>query len=134
MTELEFIKRVLEIYSEEADLHSELFWRVDHPDPGLHLYAMCNDTFYWASADAEEITPVNLSVLEQTSVDLQALEAARTGPVTAQTVLPMCYLGELFAARVRHMRPQRPKYRDMSPGIAALFDSCGPERDRKDEG
>lgn len=114
---LAFVLRVLEIFGEEADLYGELFWRVGHPDPGLHLYALCNDVFWWGTADAEEITPENLPVLEQALVEVKDLGALN-------------YLPELFAARTRKMRPQRPWYEKKSAEIAALFDACGPERER----
>lgn len=128
-----FACRVLEIYS-ESDEHDLLFWRVGHPDPGLHFYAKCNDLFWWGTADAEEITPANLPTLERVLVDPQVLAAARTGPIPSEQFFPMMYLSELFAARVRGMRPQRPCYKNMSPEIATLFDACGPERDRASEG
>lgn len=130
-TEFANVLRVMKVF-DDADSHGDLFWHVDGED--LHLFALCNDTFWWATADAEEITPDNLDVLEQTLRDVQALEAAREGPVTPTTCLPEVYLPDLFAARARGMRPQQPFYKRLSPELAALFDACGPVRDRKDEG
>lgn len=119
---MEFVARVLRPF-DDCDVHPELFWRVDD-DNRVQFFAMCNDAFWWGTADAEEITPENVWVLEESSRDLRALGE----------VLAPIRLAELFAARVRGMRLQRPAYKKLSPAVAALFDACGPERDRKDEG
>lgn len=132
--ELDLIRRVLTVF-DKADAHSELYWRVgqDMPDE-IKLFAACNDMFWWATADAEWINAENVAVLEQALVELQQLEDGPDLFGKAKRDLPLGYLSTLFAARVRKMRPQRPAYRDMSPEIAALFDACGPERSRLDEG
>ncbi len=117
-----FLCRVLAVY-DKADIQGSLFWRVYDGKP--KLLATCNDTFWWATADCEEITPENVDVLEQALRDIESLDE-RSGAVI--------YMDELFVARVRKMRPQRPWYMGKSPAVAALFDACGPERDRADEG
>lgn len=129
---LAFVTRVLAIFG-ESDQHEQLFWRVNDE---LHLLATCNDLFWWATADCEEITPENLPVLEQTLADLQALPDREIvdGTAAVKPDFPLLYLSELFAARSRKTRPQQPCYKTMSPEIAALFNACGPERDPMDEG
>lgn len=116
--------RILEIYA-RADVQDSLWWR--EKDGQIRFFAPCNDLFWWGTADLEEITSENVDVLEQTERDLCALEEATHGT-------QMVYLSELFAARVRRMRPQRPCYKSMPLDVAALFDACGPARDPKDEG
>jgi hypothetical protein len=116
--------RVLEIYA-RADVQDSLWWNVR--DGRIRFFAPCNDLFHWATADLEEITRENVETLEQAERDLAALESLSGGTESV-------YLSELFAARVRHMRPQRPCYKNFPPGLSALFDACGPERDPKDEG
>ena len=115
--ERRFLVRVLEIF-DEAGMHGDLFWRVK--DDAVKLYAMCNDTFYWGVANAEEITPERLPILEQAAKDAQAIDTS--------------LLVELYAARVLGMRPQRAWFKGKSEAVTALFEACGPERDTKDEG
>lgn len=118
-TDGELIRRILKVYW-DADVHDLLWWRVD--DDEITFMAMCNDLFAWATADGEPITAENIQVLEETAAELKAI------PITPKSD-PLMYLSELFAARVRGMRPQRPCYKRMAPDISALFDACGPERD-----
>lgn len=139
--ELAFIRRVLRVF-EQADAQSELYWRFDIDYPGqLSLLAMCNDLFWWATADCEEITPENIEILEQTFLDLKEIESKPTyklpdesRPSKFRPIYPMSYISELFSARSRKMRPQQPCYKTMSPDIAVLFDACGPVRDPRTEG
>lgn len=113
-----FLTRVLELFSaSHADAYGDLFWRVDDHQPTL--YANVSDVFAWGGADCEPITPQTLTVLEQAYADLKAVGAEE-------------FTAELYAARQRGMRPQGAAY----PGaaheswrrVAALYDSCGPER------
>lgn len=82
---------------------------------------MCNDLFWWATADCEPITPANVELLEQAWAALKGLDQDY-------------YVGDLFAAMSRQMRPQQPCYERMNEHVKVLFDACGPVRDRKDEG
>ena len=103
---------------DQADDHEGVFWRVDM-DHGrdVKLFANCSDLFYWATADAEEITREDIPLLRQTLADLKAVDAAYN-------------LNELFAARKRKLRPQRPCYRHFEAPVAALFDACCTEEER----
>jgi hypothetical protein len=104
---------------EQAGLYEDLFWRVTTTDgvTSVVFLANCSDLFYWATADCEEITPEDFPLLEQTRVDLEAIGAAYV-------------LNELFAARKRKLRPQKPCYKGWSPALAALFDACCTEEER----
>jgi hypothetical protein len=118
-----FALRVFELL-DRADVHGELFWRVR--DDELILYLMVNDVFAWGFADLEEITMENLPVLEQALVDLEAIDSIAAGCIA-----------ELFAARVRKMRPQGAWYQMIAKGwdpekysaVEALFNAAGPERE-----
>jgi hypothetical protein len=117
MADPKFVEAVLRLY-EQADAQGMLYWRFN---PELRLLALCNDVFYWGAADCEEITPDNIVVLAQAQLDAMAEGE-------------MLFFDALFAARVRHLRPQRPFLRTLKPSLRALFEACGPERDAKDEG
>lgn len=106
-----------------ADACDELFWRVLDNPLRLAFYVSVSDTFYYACADCEEITSDDIALLWECHNDLHALGT-----------LPLClWLGTLFVARKRHMRPMHQMLG--SDNVAAeLFKACGPERSRKDEG
>lgn len=109
---------VLHIW-ERADLYEELFWRVGRIDGTagygaiieVKLFALCNDWFFWATADCEEIVPADFPLLEATLTDLKAIDCEE-------------YLPTLFASRKRHLRPQKPCYKSMPAEVVPLFDAC----------
>lgn len=109
----QFAYRVLQNFG-HPDSQPGLMWWLQ-PDGSIKFYADCSDTFYWGTADAEEITPENLYVLEVSYQELKALGAVDD-------------LAVLFAARVRNLRPQGAAYKLYSPQVQALFDAVGPER------
>lgn len=117
-----FIRRVLE--TTQFWLCSSLFWRYDKDDE-LAFFITCNDVFYWGTADVEELTPDNIAVLEQAISDVKDTNENAEEWAT-----------DLFCARIRGMRPQRPyfKYLDDKPKLQALFLAAGPERDPASEG
>lgn len=105
---------------QRADLFGDLSWRVDMREGrnrAVTLLANCSDLFAWATADCEEITRDDIPLLERTLTDLLAVDA--------EYLLP-----ELFAARKRRMRPQKPCYKDWPPEVAALFDACCTDEER----
>lgn len=81
---------------------------------GIKLWVPCNDLFYWACADCEEITVDELSTL-----NLALAESPNHG-------------GLLWAARKRGMRPQAAYYRHFTESEVVLFDAAGPERSDTD--
>jgi|SRR5690349_21361769 len=159
---LEFLLRVFNLGG--WDDHPEFWWRTDGEYAPLTLFINCNDVFYWACADAEELTPENIHIYEKTYSDLDSIipDEARTkenqvdGPIRdewlkrmTRRISIMSHVDTLFCARIRGMRPQQPCYprgmvwkgnkkeynKDYDlPEICALYDACGPERDPKDEG
>lgn len=98
------------------DLCDMIWWRTDTEYAPVTFLVNCNDCFYWGSADAEEITSDNLAILEAAIADCKALSAAH-------------YAGDLFAARVRKMRPQGACYNHYPKELWPLFDECGPQRE-----
>ena len=122
MTEQEtFILRVLACFALFSDLDANdgLMWRFDDGKPVFLVN--CSDVFYWACADAQEITPENLHILELAIRDCKAVDEVHEAP-------------HLFCARVRQMRPQRPVLETIDAKVLPLFLAAGPERDLKDEG
>lgn len=106
-----FAANVLALFA-MADIRDELGWTVT--PTGIELWANVSDVFAWGSADAEDITPERLPILEQAYQDLEAVGAKSC-------------MAELYAARVRGMRPQGAAY-PKNAAAAALFDACGPDR------
>ena len=106
---LAFILRVLKLTAEDD---CGLRWADDG-----EFFINCNDLFWWGTADAEDVTPDNISLLADSLADCERV-LPESGPI---------YAGELFACRVRRMRPQGcayPRHKELWP----LFDACGPER------
>lgn len=97
----------------ERDDYDSLHWR--KREDGLHAGVNCNDAFYWATADVEEVTPENLPVYVQAYTDCDAAECP-------------WHAGLLFCCRVRGMRPQGAMYRHLDEAVWPLFDAAGPER------
>lgn len=102
--------QVLEILAITAFDHCDaLFWRVDAGV--LSIYVMCSDTFDFASADCEEITPENLPVFRQAFTEAKAVDS---GAFLAPY---------LFCARVRKRQPLEEWFKEMKDytEILALF-------------
>ena len=83
----------------------------------------CNDLFFWACADAEDITPADLPALEQAIKDCEAVKPHYSA-----------YAGTIWACRKRKMRPQNPCYSSYPKELWPLLDAAGPERDEKEAG
>jgi hypothetical protein len=109
---------VLSVF-ERADDYESLMWRVDMSADSrdVKLFALCNDLFHWATADCEEIAAGDVPLLESCLTDLRATKED-------------WYFAELFAARKRGLRPQKPFYKEMNAATAALFDACSTEAER----
>jgi hypothetical protein len=91
-----------------------LFWRED--DGLLRGFATCNDLFEWGTADCEEITPDMLGEYE-----LAMKDAGEHAYIHGDGI---------YCARRRKMRPQGACYKRLPPAVAALYDACGPIRER----
>jgi len=112
-----FMTRVLDLFS-RLDSHDMLFWRMD--DGNIRFFVICNDIFFWATADVEEITQGNVENLEQAVADVQVAD-----PDADEWMGPL-----LFCARRRGIRPM-PRM-ELPKTLKPLFDACGPERTNND--
>jgi hypothetical protein len=111
--DMEFVRRVLKVFS-DARVHEDLLWHMGEEGPILFM-ADVSDTFFWGSADGEDIRPSNVHILERAYQDLALLGQEQTRFVTM-----------LFAARIRGCRPLRRLY-DQHADVAILLDACAPD-------
>lgn len=111
------------IWFAEHELQEDLWW--SHRSGQIKFYILCNDMFWWATADLEEILPEDLPQLTQAYQDLEALGGCQE-----------VWAPQLWISRKRQMRPQRPWWdRERLPeGAKGLFLAAGPPRDPKEEG
>lgn len=142
---LEFLERLFRVMAEVGPdnffiaAHSGgPFFSGGDPQP-TKAYVNCNDLFAWACADAEEVTPENIELLEQAVADVTPLyekwwSYPKGAPESERPPLVLKdYATSLFACRVRKERPQGPCYQSYPPELAALFDAAGPDRGAKRE-
>jgi hypothetical protein len=92
------------------------------PSGPIRFYILCNDVFWWGTADCEWVTAADLPDLQATYDDLVMMDGCEM------------YTPELWIARKRMMRPQRPWWQDLTERVQSLFLAAGPERDPKEEG
>jgi len=123
-TKQEDILTILDAFAMFGDLGSsdDLMWRTDTEYAPITLFVNCNDLFYWACADCEEVTIENLDVLKQAIADCKEVDA----------MFGTIWATKLFCCRLRGMRPQNPAYPNPNQNreaLWALFDACGPPRD-----
>ena len=113
---MNFYERVLRATEFDTD---GIWWRLSNEDPEkLQMFVECNDLFWWAVSDLEEITEDNIEILEQSISD--AKNSCKDG---------YQYSCWLFCARVRKMRPQGAAYKYIPKEMWELFDVCGPKRE-----
>lgn len=112
--QLGFIHAVLDL-AQRADFRGELIWHSDGAT--LTVSVDVSDVFAWGGSDAEDLTPERLPLLAQAVADLRAIHPSDD-----------MYAVDLYAARLRGMRPQGAAYPKERAATQALFDACGPER------
>jgi len=116
---------ILEFF-DRWDYYDAIWWRCDEEYAPVTFWVRCNDLFYWASADAECITPEDIPELEKAFKDCEAAGNAIKegyGRVSAS------FGPELFCARARGLRPQGAAYPKDHQEIWPLFDASGPKRE-----
>lgn len=116
---LEFVCRVLSVFNGFDGLsNDDVWWRTDDEYAPITLLVNCNDLFFWGCSDCEEVTPENISILEQAVKDVEAITGSQR------------HADQVFCCRVRGMRPQGACYdeRYFPKPIWPLFDAAGPER------
>lgn len=121
--DLAFILKTLKYFDgwNPGRSNDSLYWYFAE-DGQLNFCLNCNDLFWWATADSEDITPDNFHLLDEAWKKLQSDHDK------------IYYFTNLFASMSRKMRPQRPAMKNMPDYIRELFLACGPERDQKEEG
>lgn len=112
-----FFLRVMKIF-DDIDEKDSLWWNTSGPYAPLEFFVMCSDSFDWATADAEPLTPDNIAVLEQSIADVKPL-GYDAGAGTHWDLL-------LFCARARGRRPM-PQMR-IPQNLQTLFNEAGPPR------
>jgi hypothetical protein len=108
--------------SNNWDIQQDLFWRCDEKYAPITFWIRCDDLFYWACGDLEEIKVEMLPELQKCIDDC----------INIDPDMGMLEAGNLFACRRRKMRPQKPAY-PKNKALWTLFDSCGPERKPQEE-
>lgn len=112
MQDFDFVIKVLKIFEQNDDCES-LLWSFDNEE-NISFFVNCSDLFFWACADAQEVTEENVSVLAKAYED--AKKAYEFGE---------CYGSTLFCCRTRGMRPQKPYCKHIPQKLMPLFDACG---------
>lgn len=114
--------KLLEVFA--FDNCDDLFWRCDKEYAPITIFVECNDLFFWACADCEEIES------DQEVEDLrQAFTDAEKAYEHGGAYAPL-----LWVARKRKMRPQDPYYKYFNEALHPLFNACGPERPKDEQG
>lgn len=113
--QVEFVYRWLDLAC-RYDMQDSFWWRTDGEYAPVTIFVNCNDLFWWATADSEQVTPDNLDVLEQAIKDCRAIDDCSSCGI------------DLFCCRLRKMRPQGACYKHIKKELWHLFDAAGPER------
>jgi hypothetical protein len=101
----------------EFDIQDCLWWCFPAGQDAPKFLVNCNDLFYWATADAEEVTVESLPELRKAIEECLAIDPV-VGALDGVN---------LYAARRRKTRPQNCCYPE-SKALWPLFDAAGPER------
>lgn len=96
------------------DIKDTFLWNEE-----LEFSIICSDSFYYATADAED-------VLSQEDVDL--LEQCIKDCLDTGDRLGELHGTLLYAAKKRKMRPILDIYTHIPTGVQNLLNACGPER------
>jgi len=95
-----FLRELLQLISEYC-LYGDFIWHKDLSSFGV----LCNDTFYYSSADAEEVTAESLPLLRQAIEETDEIDGLI-----------------LYCARQRKMRPLAEVLNSMPKEHRAKFD------------
>lgn len=103
-----FLSDILTIV-QKYDLFDEIFWGwANGDDEFMHFTILCNDSFYYASADGECVTKENIDLLRQSCEDIKKIHCENH------------WASLLFCARVRKMQPL-PYYMDLIKDNTHLY-------------
>lgn len=118
MVDSEWVLQLLELFS--GDDNEDLMWTCSSSGQ-LRFAVKCSDTYWWATADCEDIGITDLPALRQAKMDALSTDSAYLWPT-------------LWVSRKRKLRPMRGLYNSVDTAFRELLDASGPERDPKDEG
>ncbi len=90
----------------------------------ITFFINCNDLFFWACSDCEEIE----SDAEVADIRLAYDDCSKLHEYGN------IYAPLLWVARKRKMRPQDPYYTEFPKELHGLFNDCGPERSKESQG
>jgi len=127
MESSDFILEVLRLQDEYDCYGGPIYWATHSEYAPITFFVLCNDLFWWATADAEKLTPEDMPCLRQAILDVQEI---RVDKLRLDNYEMGC---ALWCARKRGMRPQQPAY-PQDERLRALFDACGPVRTQTSEG
>ena len=108
---IEFVLKVMRTIN-HYDLHDQVSWHFGSNDEDVYptFFVICNDTFAYACADAEEITEENLELLVESCEDVLKVDT-------------ISYYGPyLFAAIIRNQMPLDGFFPHIYQGIKELFE------------
>lgn len=109
-------EEVKELVTALHELDLEALWYVE--DGEVKAAFNVNDVFAWGCADAEDVEPNDLDLLEAAHRDLDGLCPGASH-----------WAEVLYTARKRGMRPQGAFYEKCLPEETwSLFNTCGPHR------
>ena len=126
-----------------AGIWSSVCWRTDEEYAPATFWVNCNDLFFWGCADCEDITPENFPMLLRTVNEVAAIldvSDPMVGDIGTMEEFKAqreawkevgAYAADLWCARARGMRPQKPCYQRYPEELVPLFDACGPEREEE---
>lgn len=113
-----FMSQVLGIFA-DTECHEDLIWSRDRSNwQEIRFSVLCSDTFDYATADSEEITPENVATLYPTYLDLSNGDHEVLWPT-------------LWCARQRKRRPMPLYYEHLKLAgtpLGDFLDAAGPER------
>jgi hypothetical protein len=97
------------------DVWGDVLWSADENE--VECSFIVNDMFWWGTADGETVEASDLELLDECYSQLRAIGVGET-----------VYLGTLYAARKRGIRPQGAAYARISKEVCVLFNLCGDHR------
>lgn len=100
-------KSVMLLMAKYELFDSDIIW-----DINFKFLVICNDLFWWGTADAEELNISTIKQLEQALKDAGGIDGC-----------------DLYCCRMRKMRPQGACYKYIEEKNWSLFNKCGPERE-----
>ena len=130
-----------------CDLKDAIWWRCTKDEYApITFFINCNDLFYWACSDSEELTADKIPSFDKCFEDVRIaagvndpkkLEFPRGGTKEEQAAYVdyhekwwsiSGWAPTLWCCRQRGMRPQNPFYESIPTELHDLFNACGPER------